>query len=126
MKETKFDRLIEVLESNNSNTESHREQHKCLWNKTNTNTNDIKILQDELHSNTPGREGLFLQIKSVKDDMTEGFINLKDELNDFRNELKEINERNLKKDTIKTFLISILSFIGSGGVFYIINFILGR
>ena len=41
----KFEKLIEVIGGNNSNTEAHREQHKCLWLKINSSASDIDTIK---------------------------------------------------------------------------------
>ena len=58
----KFDEIIDILNKNNSDTDKHREQHKCLWDNIKINSQNIKKLEEDLHSNNPTRRGLSYQV----------------------------------------------------------------
>ena len=58
-------------------------------------------------------------MEDLRNDLKNGFKELKIEL-------ENIHERNLKKDAIKTFLVTSLSFVGSSGVYYVINILFNK
>ena len=63
---TKIDELVEAIKSTNSDTEQHREQHKCLWNAIKENKTDIALINDELHSHIPTKKGISYQLSEVQ------------------------------------------------------------
>lgn len=63
---SKIDDIVEAIKSTNSNTEEHREQHKCLWNAIKENKTDIALINDELHSNIPTKKGISYQLSEVQ------------------------------------------------------------
>lgn len=78
---SKIDKLVEAIQLNNSNTDMHREQHKCLWNGINENKADIRMIKEDLNCVIPGKEGLFVKVNMISSKLDE----IKEEMNKYIN-----------------------------------------
>ena len=88
---------IEMLEKNISN----RENEQLIIEKLTKHDNKLEKIEEELYSSIPGKEGIFYKINKIETKIDNGF--------------KELKERNIKEDAIKTLIISVCSsLVGSG------------